>query len=114
MGSGQTTLRNKHFPQECTHINVKTKLQRLPQNLPDETDNQGEEQTLVENHEPVLSNIIEDKTSAIKRTITKYCIPCALTNLQSFNNPGLKKQYYTKTQYNTLDRMLMRGDVELI
>ena len=114
MGSGQTTLRNKHFLQKCTHINLTPGLQWLPQNLPDETDNQGEEQTLVENHEPVLSNIIEDKTSAIKRTITKYCIPCALTNLQSFNNPGLKKQYYTKTQYNTLDRMLMRGDVELI
>lgn len=114
MGSGQTTLRNKHFPQECTHINLKTGLQWLPQNLPDETDNQGEEQTLVENHVPVLPNIIEDKTSAIKRTITKYCILCALTNLQSFNNPRLKEQYYTKTQYNTLDRMLMRGDVELI
>ena len=87
-------------------------MQWLPQNLPDETDNQGEEQTLVENHEPVLPNIIEDEPSAIKRTITKYCIPRALKNLQSFNNPGLKE--YTKTQQNTLDRMLMRKDVELI
>ena len=71
-------------------------MQWLPQNLPDETDNQGEQQTLVENHEPVVPNIIEDEPSAIKRTIKQYCIPCALKNLQSFNNPGIKE--YTKTQ----------------
>ena len=53
-------------------------MQWIPQNLPEETDNQGEQ-------DPQSSLI------PVKSTITKSCIPLALKNLQSFNNSGLKE-----------------------
>ena len=43
-------------------------MQWIPQNLPEETDNQGEQQTQVKNHEPVLPNIIEDEPSVPNTT----------------------------------------------
>ena len=111
MGSRQTTLRNRYFLQDCTHINPAPEMQWIPQNLPDETgnqenepdetDNQGEQQTLVENHKRVSPNIIEGKPLVPNATPStdpqsslipiKRTIPHALKNLQSFNYPGLKE-----------------------
>ena len=84
-GSGQITLRSSWFHWECTHISPTPGMQWIPPNLSEETDNQGEQQTIVENYKPAFSNIIEPSHHQLQDALDVYLVTQALVHMVCLN-----------------------------